>query len=264
MLTFSSAAQDLLPCPAFWRAGVTYTFDRSFTILSGMTGASVSGGRYPHHPRIGWRLYSGALQFSGSVSSLSGVSNTTVQRGNNRQAVFFGDDDQRGYLEWLSEPATTHGCAIPAYVLMNNHTHLLMTPVERRSVSDTLQALGRRFVPYINHSYGRTGTLWEGRFKANRLQEDAYPLTCHRCIELNPVRAGMVDDPADYRWSSYRANALGEDNPLLHAHPLYSALGADDAGRHAAYRELFAAGLAVEKRKPCSGRAGRAQSRFQR
>lgn len=172
-----------------------------------------------------------------------------VQRGNNRQAVFFDDGDYRVYLEWLSEAAATHGCAIHAYVLMTNHVHLLMTPVEHRSVSDTLQALGRRFVPYINRSYGRTGTLWEGRFKANPVQEDAYLLSCYRYIELNPVRAGMVDDPAHYRWSSYGANALGEDNPLLHPHPLYLALGADDAGRHAAYRELVAAGLGAEHLK---------------
>lgn len=164
-----------------------------------------------------------------------------VQRGNNRQAVFFNDNDYRVYLDWLGEAATEHGCAIHTYVLMTNHVHLLMTPAESRSVSAPLQALGRRFVPYINHSYGRTGTLWEGRFKASLVQEEDYLLTCYRYIELNPVRAAMVESPADYPWSSYPANALGEDNSVLHPHPLYLALGADDAARRAAYRALFAA-----------------------
>ena len=136
-----------------------------------------------------------------------GVPIHVLQRGNNRQAVFFDDNDYRVYLDWLSEAATAHGCAIHAYVLMTNHVHLLMTPVERRSVSEAPWTLGRRFVPYINHSYRRTGTLWEGRFKANPIQDEAYLLTCYRYIELNPVRAAMVDDPADYPWSNYRANA---------------------------------------------------------
>jgi putative transposase len=132
---------------------------------------------------------------------------------------------------------------------MTNHVHLLMTPLERRSVSNTLQALGRRFVPSINHRYRRTGTLWEGRFKANAIQEDAYLLTCYRYIELNPVRAAMVDDPADYAWSSYGANALGQDNALLLPHPLYLALGADDSARRDSYRQLFAADIDARKLK---------------
>jgi putative transposase len=172
-----------------------------------------------------------------------------IQRGNNRQAVFFHDNDYRVYLDRLAEAATAHGCAIHAYVLMTNHVHLLVTPVERRSVSDTLQALGRRFVPYINRRYRRTGTLWEGRYKANPVQEEAYLLTCYRYIELNPVRAAMVYDPADYPWSSYRANALGEDNRLLRPHSIYSALGTDDAARQAAYRRLFAIGIDAEHLK---------------
>jgi putative transposase len=174
---------------------------------------------------------------------LPGVPVHVVQRGNNREAVFFCADDYGTYLDWLREEAAGRGCVVHAYALMTNHIHLLMTPRDRGGLSDTLQALGRRFVPRINHAYARSGTLWEGRFKASPVQEDAYLLACYRYIELNPVRAGMVADPGGYPWSSYRANALGQPDPLLVPHPLYLALGATDAARQAAYRELFETGM---------------------
>jgi len=126
---------------------------------------------------------------------------------------------------------------------MTNHIHPLMTPAEGQSTSAVRQTLDRRFVPYINHCYGGTGTLWEGRFKASPVQDESYLLTCYRYIELNPVRAGMLDNPADYPWSSYRTNALGERNPLLSPHPLYLAIGTNDAEHQAAYCDLFATQL---------------------
>jgi putative transposase len=169
-----------------------------------------------------------------------------VQRGNNRQAVVYDDNDYRVYLDWLGEAAAAHGCAIHAYVLMTNHIHLLMTPADVHGISATLQAIGRRFVPYINHCYGRTGTLWEGRFRASTVEEERYLLVCYRYIELNPERAGIVDLPADYPWSSYRVNALGEPSPLVSPHPAYLALGADGSERQAAYRELFTAHIGPE------------------
>lgn len=172
---------------------------------------------------------------------LPGVPVHVVQRGNNRQAVFFEEDDYLVYLEWLNEAATQHGSLIHAYVLMTNHVHLLMTPSDATSISSTLQALGRRYVPYVNHSYGRSGTLWEGRFKASSIEEEDYLLACYRYVELNPVRAGMVERPEDYPWSSHRANALGEVDPLVSPPPLYDRLGATRQARQAAYRELFAA-----------------------
>jgi len=162
-----------------------------------------------------------------------------VQRGNNRLAVFVDDEDRRFYLDWLGQAARDKGCAIHAYVLMSNHVHLLMTPVDGEAVSATLQALGRRFVPHVNHRHGRTGTLWEGRFKASLVQEDRYMLACYRYIEMNPVRAGMVERPEDFPWSSYRANALGDYDRLLSPHPLYLSLGMDDDKRRMAYRGLF-------------------------
>jgi len=121
-----------------------------------------------------------------------------------------------------------------------------MTPTDGHAVSATLQALGRRFVPYINRGYRRTGTLWEGRFKASLVQEENYLLACYRYIEMNPVRALMVKDPADYPWSSHRANTLGERNPLLSPHPLYVALGSGAPERQHAYRNLFANDLEPE------------------
>ncbi|MGF1613824.1 MAG: transposase [Gammaproteobacteria bacterium] len=126
---------------------------------------------------------------------------------------------------------------------MTNHVHLLMTLNGSEAISATLQAVGRRFVPYINHSYGRTGTLWEGRFKASAVQEEDYLIACYRYIELNPVRAGMVERPEDYPWSSYRANALGARDRLITPHPVYLTCGTDAPGRQAAYRQLFATHL---------------------
>ena len=162
-----------------------------------------------------------------------------VQRGNNRQPIFFDDGDYRAYLNWLKEAGKRYGCDVHAYVLMTNHVHLLLTPQERDSASRALQYLGRRYVPYINQNYGRTGTLWEGRFKANLVQEEGYVMACYRYIEMNPVRAGMVASPGDYPWSSYRFNAAGEASDWLVQHVRYQGLGSTAASRQTAYRQLF-------------------------
>jgi putative transposase len=169
-----------------------------------------------------------------------------VQRGNNRQAIFLDDNDYQIYLDWLADAAGNYGCLVHAYVLMTNHVHLLLTPNGDESISTTLQALGRRFVPYVNRSHGRTGTLWEGRFKASLIQEERYLLACYRYIEMNPIRARMVKKPEDYRWSSYRANAFGEHDSLVTPHELYLALGATVEKRQTAYRDLFTTRLDPE------------------
>jgi putative transposase len=143
------------------------------------------------------------------------------------------------YQEWLAEACTATGCLLHAYVLMTNHVHLLLTPPESESVSRLMISLGRRYVQYINKTYRRTGTLWDSRYKSSLIQVDAYLLLCQRYIELNPVRAAMVDDPAHYRWSSYRKNGLGQDDRLLTPHAVYSGLGANEADRLANYRVLF-------------------------
>lgn len=162
-----------------------------------------------------------------------------IQRGNNRQACFIADEDHRYYLDWLGEYANKAGCRIHAYVLMTNHVHLLVSAERGGAPGEMMKALGQRYVQYFNKTYRRSGTLWEGRYRSCPTQAETYLLACQRYIELNPVRANMVDHPADHRWSSYRANAQGEANPLITPHHLYQALGLDPEARQAAYRELF-------------------------
>jgi putative transposase len=123
---------------------------------------------------------------------LPGVAQHVVQRGNDRQPCFFTADDYLRYLRDLNEIARREGCAIHAYVPMTNHVHLLVTPPGTGRVSRMMQALGRRYVRYVNQTYHRTGTLWEGRYKACLVASDAHLLQCHRYIELNPLRAAMV------------------------------------------------------------------------
>lgn len=164
-----------------------------------------------------------------------------VQRGVDRQACFFTDADRVFYVTALGRLAEQHGCAIHAYVLMTNHVHLLLTPSSEDGPGRLLQALGRRYVRHVNDSYGRTGTLWEGRFKSCLVGEDGYLLACHRYIELNPVRADMAAHPADYAWSSHRANAGLEPSgsTLLRAHDVFMTLGQDATSRSTAYRAML-------------------------
>jgi len=162
-----------------------------------------------------------------------------VQRGHNRDACFFAEEDYHTYRHWLGEALKSTGCLLHAYVLMTNHVHLLLTPPEPEAVSRLVISLGRRYVQYINKSYRRTGTLWDSRYKSSLVQADDYLLLCQRYIELNPVRADMANDPAHYRWSSYRANGLGQADSLLTPHDVYLGLGRSEAGRLEAYRALF-------------------------
>ena len=166
-----------------------------------------------------------------------------IQRGNDRQAIFFADDDYVRYRDWLQEGACRQLCAIHAYVLMTNHVHLLVTPATAASVPRLMQSLGRRYVRHVNDAYRRTGTLWEGRYRAAPIDSEAYLLTCQRYIELNPVRARMVADPADYPWSSHAANARGAADALVRPHALYLALADTAEARRQAYRRLFDAAL---------------------
>lgn len=162
-----------------------------------------------------------------------------VQRGHNRQPCFFGEEDYLAYLHWLGEALHKENCALHAYALMTNHVHLLITPERGEAIPRLIIALGRRYVQYINKSYRRTGTLWDSRYKSSLIDADAYLLHCQRYIELNPVRAAMVADPAQYRWSSYRSNALGEPDTRITPHPVFLALGAAEPNRQQAYRALF-------------------------
>ncbi|QDH70368.1 transposase [Marilutibacter alkalisoli] len=176
-----------------------------------------------------------------------GIAQHIVQRGNDRQACFADDADHLHYRQELGQAALKHGCDLHAYVLMTNHVHLLVTPHEIGAVSRMMQAIGRRYVGCFNARYRRTGTLWEGRFKSALVDSADYLLTCYRYIELNPVRAGMVAKPADYRWSSHAHNALGAHESRITPHPLYLGLGANAIERQLAYRELFNAELGSNK-----------------
>lgn len=162
-----------------------------------------------------------------------------IQRGNNRQACFFSNSDYLLYLEWLEEYAKKASCLVHAYVLMTNHVHLLVTPLREDSPGLMMKQLGQRYVQYINKTYKRSGTLWEGRYRSCIAQDEVYVLGCYRYIELNPVRAGIVHQPAEYRWSSYRANAWSEFSSLLTPHTQYINLAKNVEQRQLAYRDLF-------------------------
>jgi len=170
---------------------------------------------------------------------IPGIPCHVIQRGNNREASFFSDQDYQFYLECLYDACRRYSVLVHAYVLMTNHVHLLMTPLKKDSISLTMLSLGRRYVQYINKEYRRTGTLWESRHKANLVDEDNYLLKCMRHIELNPVRANMVNHPGEYRWSSYLCNGFNGYNKLITPHKVYEALDCQTDNRAEAYRTLF-------------------------
>jgi putative transposase len=170
---------------------------------------------------------------------LAGIPFHVIQRGNNRSPCFFGQADYYRYLGDLGQLSRMHRVAIHAYVLMTNHVHLLATGEDAEGVSLLMKFLGQRYVQYVNRKYVRTGSLWEGRFRSCLVDTQSYLLTCHQYIETNPVRAGMVDRPGEYRWSSHRANAEGFPDPLVTPHCVIASLGRTADERRAAYRELF-------------------------
>lgn len=178
---------------------------------------------------------------------LPGVPCHVIQRGNNREATFFSEQDYLFYLECLSSAISRYGAKLHAYVLMTNHVHLLLSPSREDSISLAMQSIGRRYVQYINKEYRRSGTLFEGRYKSSMIDAENYLLACYRYIELNPVKACMVEHPGQYRWSSYASNALGDYNPPLNPHELYMRLGPDSTSRENAYSSLFSTDLGKDE-----------------
>lgn len=162
-----------------------------------------------------------------------------IQRGNNRSRIFHTRDDATHFLGWLGDAAERYGLALHAYVLMPNHIHVLASPGDADSLPRTMQSVGRRYVRYLNRRVERTGTLWEGRYRATVVDTDTYFFRVSRYIEMNPVRAALAPDPYAYRWSSHRANAHGQIDPLVTPHALYESLGPDLASRAATYRGFF-------------------------
>ena len=197
---------------------------------------------------------------------IPGVPLHLIQRGNNRQPCFYADEDYLVYLDCLQEYSGDTGCSVHAYVLMTNHVHLLLTPEKADSAGMLMKRLGQRYVQYINRKYRRSGTLWEGRFRSCITQQEEYLLLCHRYIEMNPVRAAIVEHPGEYRWSSYGYNGQGETSPLLCHHPVYLSSGRTGEERQAFYRELFRhemePGIADRIRRATNGNFSLGNQRF--
>ncbi len=145
-------------------------------------------------------------------------------RGNNRETLFFTDEDRRTYLEWLREAARQFECAVHAFALMPNHVHLLMTPQNADSLAKTMQSIGRRYAQYFNQQHRRSGTIWEGRYRSSLIDPD-YFLRCQRYIELNPVRAGFESNPQSSTWTSFATHIGGKAEPWLVDHEQFWKLG---------------------------------------
>ena len=178
---------------------------------------------------------------------LPGMAVHVIHRGNNRGQCFFRDEDRSFYLFHLNRLLPRANCDLHAYCLMPNHLHLLLTAKTATACGLLMKASAQLYAQYVNKSYGRSGYLWESRFKSCLVQSEDYVLACYRYIELNPVRAGLVRGPGEYRWSSYATNARGEASPLITPRDQYAALGRDPAERQAVYRELFGSLLSTER-----------------
>ena len=171
--------------------------------------------------------------------SLANVTWHIIQRGNNHGDCFFADEDYRRYIDELTLLAPKHECEVHAYVLMSNHVHLLITPKTENGAAQLMKNLGQRYVQYVNRTYKRSGTLWEGRFRSCMTQSENYVLACYGYIEMNPVRAGLIKQARGYAWSSFGANADGEANPTITPHEEYLRLGNTIEERLSAYNALF-------------------------
>jgi putative transposase len=174
---------------------------------------------------------------------IPGVSLHVRQRGNNRCAIFGDDQDYETYLIMLQSAASKFEIDVHVYSLMTTHTHLLVTPRTEEGPAKAMQQIGVRYVNYFNRRYERVGTLWTGRYQAKGIDDSLYWMTCLRYIEMNPVRAKLVIEPDQYRWSSHRAHALGEGPDWLVSHPILDGLGENDERRREAYRAMFATSM---------------------
>jgi putative transposase len=179
--------------------------------------------------------------------TLAGYPHHVIQRGNNRQLIFSSSGDYTCFLALLDESARKFGVAVHAYVLMDNHFHLLATPHTDTALPLMMQSVGRSYVRYFNQLQSRSGTLWEGRYRSTLIQTDRYLLTCMAYIDLNPVRAGMVAEAKDYPWSSHGHYAGLRADKLITPHSLFWALGNTPFGREAAYAEMVRSGVSADQ-----------------
>lgn len=181
--------------------------------------------------------------------TVPGYPHHIIQRGNNRQAIVRDDEDREALLELITTRARQHGVALHAWVLMDNHFHLLATPETAEGVPRWMQDVGRSYVRRFNDRHQRSGTLWEGRYKSTLIQTERYFLACMAYIELNPVRAGMVAEPRQYPWSSHLHHIGQRVDRYLSAHPVYWALGNTPFAREAAYADWVRSGLSAQQQK---------------
>jgi putative transposase len=179
--------------------------------------------------------------------TVPGYTHHVIQRGNNRQPIVITDSDRQTLLDLIAENAAKHRVALHAYVLMDNHFHLLLTPETQTGVPQMMQAVGRRYVRYFNDLHHRSGTLWEGRYRSTLIQWERYLMACMVYLDLNPVRAGMVQQPQDHAWSSHRHYTGQVMERHLTPHALYWGLGNTPFAREAAYAEMVQAGLAAQQ-----------------
>ena len=162
-----------------------------------------------------------------------------IQRGHDRQRCFFVDEDYELYRQWLHEETVIAGCQVHAYVMMSNHVHLLVSVDELVPLAGMMKGVAQRYAQYFNYRHATSGSPWDGRYKSCLVQTEGYLLTCQRYIELNPVRAGMVRFPGNYKWSSYRCHAEGRHDAVVTPHSVYDRLGLDASERRQAYMRLF-------------------------
>jgi putative transposase len=181
--------------------------------------------------------------------TVPGYPHHIIQRGNNRQAIFAATADYEALLGMIEEYARKSGVAVHAYVLMSNHFHLLATPETAEGIPQMMQAVGRRYVRYFNQRQGRTGTLWEGRYRSTLIQAERYLLACMVYIDLNPVRAGLAVEPGDYPWSSHGHYVGLRNDRLVSPHPLYWELGNTPFARDAAYADLVRSGISAQQQR---------------
>jgi putative transposase len=178
---------------------------------------------------------------------VDGLTLHVTHRGNNKTTTFRSEPDYETFLRFLQFVTMKYKVLIHAYALMSNHFHLMVTPETATGLSRGMQSLERRYVRYFNDRYDRTGTLWEGRFRSAVVLNERYWLTCLRYVEMNPVRAGLVGVPESYRWSSYRAHALGARDPVVAPHAVYDALALTPDRRQEAWRQMCAPAVKVEQ-----------------
>ena len=178
---------------------------------------------------------------------IPGVAHHVTQRGNCRLPVFFSDDDSTRYLGLLKDGCEKADVRCLAWCLMDNHVHLVLVPTDADGLGRMMQWIGRQYVPYFNAKYRRTGTLWQGRYRATVIESAQYFLPCCRYIESEPVRSGLAADPEQYRWSSYVHHAGVQPDPLITDHALYWALGNTPFDREAVYKSLMEQGLSTSE-----------------